>query len=191
MTAGLPRLTLLIPDDWYRLPLTDDEVLRRAVAAVVDRQFRGIDNQPLLRREATDALLRQGRSARDNGGVDLYLSHESVGGIPLAVSLVVSLVPLPPGEPSLHAVARELALPGATVAVVDLPAGGAVRRQRVDAAGAGELGAPQQESVLVDYALLGPAGTMLLLSFSSPIVAVADALAELFEAVAGTVRWSA
>ena len=35
-----------------------------------------------------------------------------------------------------------------------------------------------------------PGETALLLTFSSPLVPVADALAELFEAVAGTVRWS-
>jgi hypothetical protein len=81
---------------------------------------------------------------------------------------------------------------GASAVVVDLPSGRAVRRQRVDVVDAGEIGAPpDQQSVLVDYSFPGPDGSLLLLSFSSPLVSVADALAELFEAVAGTVRWSA
>jgi len=57
VTAAPARLGLVVPDDWWRLPLTDDVVLRRAVDAAVDRQFRGIDNQPLLRREGAAALL--------------------------------------------------------------------------------------------------------------------------------------
>jgi hypothetical protein len=50
VTAPATRLTLVAPDDWYRLPLTDDAALQRAVDEVVTRQFRGIDDQPVLRR---------------------------------------------------------------------------------------------------------------------------------------------
>lgn len=192
MTSAPARVSLLAPDDWFRLPLVEDDALQRAVRTVVDRQFAGIDNQPLLRREAIDALLARGRAARANGGIDMYLSFAPTGGMPLALSLVVSLLPVPPHVGSLRALAEELGTPGSSAVVVELPFGPAVRRQRVDAVDASEIGAPgEQEAVLVDYTLLGPDGTMLLLSFSSPLVAVADALAELFEAVAGTVRWTA
>jgi hypothetical protein len=192
VTSAPARVSLLAPDDWFRLPLVEDDALQRAVRTVVDRQFAGMDNQPLLRREAIDALLTRGRSARANGGIDMYLSYAPAGGMPLALSLVVSLLPLPPHVGSLHALAEELSTDGSNAVVVELPLGRAVRRQRVEPVDASEVGAPaDQEAVLVDYTLLGPDGTMLLLSFSSPLVAVADALAELFEAVAGTVRWTA
>lgn len=192
MTAAPARMTLLAPDDWYRLPLVEDDALQRAVRAVVDRQFAGIDDQPLLRREAIEALLARGRGARANGGVDMYLAFGPVGGVPLALSLVISLLPVPPHVRSLPALAEELSTPGSSAVVVELPFGRAVRRQRVQAVDASAIGAPaDQEAVQVDYTLFGPDGTMLLLSFSSPLVTVADALAELFEAVAGTVRWMA
>lgn len=188
MTAT--RLNLITPEDWYRLPLAEEAALKRAVTSLVDRQFRGIDNQPLLRREAADALLEQARRARAGGGVDLYLTFERTAGIPVAASLVVSLVPQPPDTPTLRAVARDLDDPAAPATVVELPSGPAVRRQRVTTVDAAELGAsPDSPALLVDYTLLGPSHTLLLLSFSSPLVQVADALAELFEAVAGTVEW--
>lgn len=190
--SAATRFTLLVPEDWYRLPLVEDAALQRAVAAVVDRQFRGLDDQPLLRRETTEALLERGRRAREGGGVDLYLSYSDVAGVPLALSLLVSVLPLPPGVSSLRAVARDLDAEGSRAELVDLPGGTAVRRRRIGNVDATELGAsPDSESLLVDYTFLGPEDTLLLLSFSSPLVQVADALAELFEAVAGSLGWSA
>ncbi|RBY94207.1 hypothetical protein DQ244_02325 [Blastococcus sp. TBT05-19] len=192
MTTVPTQLGLVVPDDWWRLPLTDDAVLRRAVDGAVERQFRGIDNQPVLRRETAQALLDQARHARAGGGVDMYVSLEPVAGVPIGMSLVVSLLPLPPDLPSLEAVARDMDDEKARPALVELGSGRCVRRQRVDSLGTSELGVdPTREVLLVDYTFMGPAGTLLLLSFSSPLVAVADALAVLFEAVADTVRWSA
>lgn len=191
MTVPATRLTLVAPDDWYRLPLTDEAALQRAVDAVVTRQFRGTDDQPVLRRQSAAALQDRARQARDNGGVDMYLSTEFVSGMPLALSLVVSLVPRPPAGDSLRALARGLDDDDARAVLVDLPSGQAVRRQRVGTLDLGEVDATgAQDVLLVDYSFLGPGDTLLLLSFSSPLVPVADALAELFEAVASTVRWS-
>jgi len=122
----------------------------------------------------------------------MYVSLDPVAGMPIGVSLVVSLLPLPPDLDSLDAVARDMADDDARPALVDLGADRAVRRQRIGALDFPELGAEAgQELLLVDYTFAGPEKTLLLLSFSSPLVAVADALAELFEAVADTVRWSA
>jgi hypothetical protein len=50
VTALATRLALVAPDDWHRLPLTDDAALRRAEDEVVTRPFRGIADQPVLRR---------------------------------------------------------------------------------------------------------------------------------------------
>ncbi|MCA0144611.1 hypothetical protein [Blastococcus sp. LR1] len=192
MTAAQNRLGLVVPEDWWRLPLTDDAALRRAVDTAVARQFRGVDNQPVLRRESAEALLERARRARAGGGVDMYLSLDPVAGVPIGVSLVVSLIPQPPDLPTLEAVARDMTDDEARPVLVDLGGSRAVRRQRVQALGHSELGVPAgQELLLVDYTFEGPRGTLLLLSFSSPLVVVADALAELFESVAHTVRWSA
>jgi hypothetical protein len=185
-------MALVVPEDWWRLPLTDEAALRRAVDTMVDRRFRGVDDQPLLRRDTAQALLDRAHRARAGGGVDMYLTADLVDGLPLALSLVVSLVPLPPGFVSLPALAREMEDDDTRPALVELSVGPAVRRQRIAAVDASELGAPRdQEMLQVDYTLLGPEDSLLLLTFSSPLVAVADALAELFEAVANTVRWTA
>ncbi len=195
VTAATPsRLTIVTPEDWYRLPLLEEPALKRAAAEYAGRQFRGKDDRPTLRRELTDALLAEAQRAREGGAVDMYLSGLPVGGVPVAISLVVTLVPFPSsGAASLDEWAPEFDDDGVQATVVELPAGRAVRRQRVDPVDLGTLaepGTPPLDTLLVDYLLPGPGETALLLTFSSPLVAVAEALAELFEAVAGTVRWS-
>lgn len=184
------RLVLATPDTWRGLPLGDDAALQRAVASVIAERFRGVDDQPLLRRSAEADLLGRARDARDQGGVEMYLSTELAGGVPLALTLVVSRTTLPSGRSDLAAAARELDDLGAQVAQVELPAGPAVRRRRVATPDlvAAYAGA-SLDSVLVDYLLAAPDGGLVLLSFASPLVEVADALAELFEAVASTARW--
>lgn len=190
--AAPARLTLVTPEDWYRLPLLEEQRLRRGVVELVDRQFRGKDDRPTLRRELVDALLEQAHRAREGGAVDMYLSDLPIGGVPLALSLVVTLLPFPAGGSALEDVAPGFDDDdGVQAGVVELPSGRALRRQRVQPRDAPELGVTQLDILLVDYVLPGPGETALMLTFSSPIVVVADALAELFEAVAGTVRWSA
>jgi hypothetical protein len=188
--AAPARLTLVTPEDWYRLPLLEEERLRRGVAELVDRQFRGKDDRPTLRRELVDAVLEQAHRAREGGGVDMYLSHLPIDGVPLALSLVVSLVPFAADAIDLERLAPGLDDEGVQATVVDLPAGRALRRERVEARDASDLAVSQLDTLLVDYVLPGPGETALMLTFSSPLVVVADALAELFEAVAATVRWS-
>jgi hypothetical protein len=185
-----PTLTLVTPEDWFRLPLLEEERLQRAVREFVSRQFRGKDDRPTLRRELVDALLDQAHRARDGGAVDMYLSDLPIGGVPLALSLVVTLLPSPPDLTNLEDLAPGFDDDGVQATVVDLPSGRALRRQRVQPMDAEEFEVRQLDTLLVDYLVPGPGDTALLLTFSSPLVPVAEALAELFEAVAGTVRWS-
>lgn len=185
----MSRLHLVVPEDWRQIPLHDGGALTSAVRAVVDRQFRGMEDQPLLKRDAVRRLTETASEAASQGGVELYLSFAAVAGIPVATSLLVSLVPAPPGHVSLRSVARELSAAGDRTEVVELPFGTAVRRQRVVPPAGPDV--PQAlEVVACDYYLKGPEGTLLLLAFSSPLAALADPLAELFEAVAATARWT-
>jgi hypothetical protein len=181
---------MVTPEDWYRLPLLEEERLKRAVGEFVGRQFQGRDDRPTLRHEIVDALLDQAHQAREGGAVDMYLSDLPIGGIPLALSLVVTLIPVPPDLPDVEALAPGFDDDGVQATVVELPSGRALRRQRVQPMDAEDLGVRQLDTLLVDYLMPGPGETALLLTFSSPLVPVAEALAELFEAVAGTVRWS-
>ena len=191
MTTG-SRLHLVTPDDWRQVPLDDEGAMQRALDAIVDRQFRGVDDQPLLKRSARSELLSRAVAARDAGGVEMYLSFQEVGGVPLAISLVVTLIPAPPDARGLRSVLQDLAAAGDPGEPVELAAGLAVRRRRLNRPeGLTAFGAPEEmEVVSVDYFLEGPRDTLVLLSFSSPLTSIADALADLFEAVASTVRWS-
>ena len=188
----MTTLHLVVPDDWRHVPLDDEAAMTRAVQAIVDRQFAGVDSQPVLRREAVGRLTEQARVAAAQGGIEMYLSFAAPAGVPLAISLVVSVVPAPPGHVSLRSLARELAATGSRAEVVELPHGPAVRRQRVDRPPVVDaMGLPDDLEVLAcDYVLSGPEDTLLLLSFSSPLAQVAEALAELFEAVASTAHWT-
>lgn len=185
------RLRLLTPEDWRQLPLHDDEALQRAAAAVVRRQFAGFDDQPLLKRDLTATLVDHGRRARTNGSFEMYLCYEHVAGVPLAVSMLATLLAVPFGNTSLRAVMRAFVGEDASVEAISLPSGRAARSQRLTPAeGIAGLGVPDgHDCMLVDYALLGPPGTVLVLSFSSPLVQIAEALAGLFEAVASSVEW--
>lgn len=74
--------------------------------------------------------------------------------------------------------------------MVELAAGTAWRRRgRTDAAPDDSKALP---SVTLDYQVPVPGtGTHLLLTFSTPLVQIADAMVELLDAVAGSLRWRA
>lgn len=56
----------------------------RAVAALVERQFRGADNVPHLKAQARQELLTRTEAAYAAGGLEMFLSLQQVAGIPLA-----------------------------------------------------------------------------------------------------------
>ena len=147
------RLLLTVPDDWRHIPLQEDAALVRVVNAIADRQFHGLDDKPVLKRNAAAALLEQARDAREGGGVDMYLGLATVADVPLSMSLVVSLLPAPPGHIGLRTVARELDAPEARAELIELPNGPAVRRRQVSRPPRIDtVGAPEElEVVLVDY----------------------------------------
>ena len=86
---------LVAPDDWFAVDLEPDR-MERSVAALVKRQFAGIDNAPHLKAQARQQLLAQTRAAQEAGGLEMFLSLQQVAGVPIAASLVIFLVP-PPG----------------------------------------------------------------------------------------------
>jgi len=197
----VPRDYLLVlPDGWFRIGLEPGE-RERSARALADRQFRGLrDSAPRLKAELRDRLLRQAEAAYQAGGIELYLSVRDAAGMPIAASLLVSLVPPPPGGPvPVGQLARACTGDRRTVDVTELPAGPAVRvRQHTDPAdpaGArdgGDVpgGAPGPRVTNVDVHVQVPgSGAYLLLSFSTPLEPLAAAMAELFDAISGTLRW--
>ncbi|MFJ6987666.1 MULTISPECIES: hypothetical protein [unclassified Streptomyces] len=186
-TGEASTFGLLTPGDWYRVPLQPDEARQAAVRALVKRQFAGVDDQPVLRRKAEAELLGVAEAGREQGGVVLYLSFLEAAGIPLSASLLVSR--LRERFDSLDAVAS-LAGSG-EVGLVELPAAGraARRRRQVRTRQTRRLGSEFDDTVVEFFVPIPGRDEVLTLTFSTPLEPLADAMVELFDAVAGTLRW--
>ena len=171
---------LMVPEGWVRVDLQPG-VREPALARLVDRQFRGVDNAPQLKRQARDQFLRVAQYAYGNGGLELYVSLQTAGGLPLPASLVVTLTP-PHEKETLRItpdrLAQALADDGGQVTLTEIPAGPAVRVRH------------RGEATTLDVHVVVPeSGAYLLLSFSTPLDTLADAMVNLFDSIASTLRW--
>ncbi|WP_130796386.1 MULTISPECIES: hypothetical protein [Streptomyces] len=183
---------LITPQEWYQIPLAPGE-RERSVNALVDRQFQGQDDAAAAKHRVRGQLLEQAESAFRNHGVELYLSLQSVGPVTVPASLLVTFVP---GHTVPCSSLEELAerAGGGDLEVEstleELPSGPAVRVRRREEPVDGSP-ADVEPPVAVDYYLPIP-GTddLLLLSFSTPLPAIADALVQLFDAVARSFAWT-
>jgi hypothetical protein len=176
---------LVAPDDWFAVNLEPDR-MERSVAALVKRQFAGIDNAPHLKVQARQQLLAQTQAAQDAGGLEMFLSLQQVAGVPIAASLVIFLVP-PPGPHGVTVgdLAASLAVGDERrVTTVDLPVGQAVRVLRRTWNEDGSASATLEVFVPVPHN-----GEWLLLSFATPLGPLAPALTKLFDAICTTLRW--
>ncbi|MFJ5897361.1 hypothetical protein ACIQFZ_18175 [Streptomyces sp. NPDC093064] len=162
--------------------------------ALVERQFHGIDNAPHLKEELRRDLQRGAAKAHRSGGIELYLSLQEVGPFTIPASLLVTLAPLRHPEPvPLEALAQRFVDDGeGSVTIEELRSGPAVRVRRLMPQGNDEEGTePPHNSLSVEYHLPIPGTTaFLLLTFSTPIEAIADAMAGLFDAIADSLTWT-
>ncbi|MFF3844813.1 hypothetical protein [Streptomyces sp. NPDC002328] len=185
--AAAPVFGLITPEDWYRIPLQPQDRREAAVHALIKRQFAGADDQPVLRRKAEHQLLGTAEAGVTQGGVVLYLSFMEAVGVPLSASLLVSH--LRTKFDDLDAVA---ALVGSgEVGLVTLPAvGRAARLQRRERAKqTRKLGSEFEDTVVEYFVPLPDREEVLMLTFSTPLEPIAEAMVGLFDAVAGTLRW--
>lgn len=182
-----PAFGLVTPADWYRVPLQQPDRRAASISALIRRQFAGVDDQPVLRRKTEDQLSGAAEAGAERGGLVLYLSFLEAAGIPLSASLLVSC--LDEKFDSLDAVA---VLSGSgEVEPVMLPAAGRaarlLRRERTKESR--RLGSEFQDTI-VEYFVPVPGGDkVLMLTFSTPLEPIGDAMVELFDAVAATLRW--
>jgi len=182
---------LILPEGWFRIDL-EPGTCERAIAALVDRQFRGADNVPQLKQESRARLLTAAQDAYHTGGVELYLSLQTAAGFPLSASLVVTLTP--PHEVDQVVVTPErlaetLAEDGQQVTLMDLSAGRAVRARRRSAPEGNPMDYQSPVTNLDIHVPVPGSSAYLLLSFSTPLDPLADALVGMFDAIAGTLRW--
>jgi len=190
---------LLLPEGWFRVHI-DPERREGSISALVNRQFEGTDNAPHIKRQLRENLLAQATAAFRVGGLELYLSLQQAGPLTIPASLLITLLPPASSGTVLTAeniAARLSADRDVDVSVVELSAGTAVRTRRRTgqpdrSAPPGVPGSPDEAlpSVTLDYQLPVPAtGAYLLLTFSTPLVQIADAMVELFDAVAASLMW--
>ncbi|MEV6196079.1 hypothetical protein AB0M19_27190 [Streptomyces sp. NPDC051920] len=180
---------MITPEDWYRIPLQPQEQREASVSALIWRQFAGVDDQPVLRRQAEEHLTGAALAGADRGGVVLYLSFLAAAGIPLSASLLVSRVH--ERFDSLDVVAA-LAGQGEVVPVTLPAAGRAARRRRTERSRETKKLGSDFDDTIVEYFVPAPLNDeTLMLTFSTPMEPIADAMVELFDAIAGTLRWQA
>ncbi|MER6187284.1 hypothetical protein [Streptomyces sp. NPDC001652] len=190
---------LIVPDGWFQLSLEPEE-RDRGIIALADRQFRGIDNAPQLKKELMRDLQRKAKEAYKVGGTEIYISTLTVGPLPLASSLLISIPAL--GEWPEVSDADELAefLTGRRIApgvendelsVVPLTAAGkAVRHRRKEVADTtAQMGNTLPTTLLTHYVPIPATNRWLLLNFSTPMEPLADQMVALFDTVAGTLYW--
>lgn len=196
---------LLLPEGWFRVHI-EPQRRQQSVDALVERQFKGIDNAPQLKAQLRQEMTGQAARAFDEGGIELYLSLQQAGPFTVPASLLVALGLPPQGGrlPALDDIAARLAAEAKDsqeVSVVELPAGPALRvreeydpardRQAVKAVKTEKDADYALPSVTLDYQVQVPgAEAILLLTFSTPLIQIADAMVDLFDAVAGSLSWT-
>lgn len=192
-TTGPVGWSLLLPPGWWHVPL--DERRHRSITALLDRQLASLprDRVATLRRELDGELTRLVERAVENRAVEMYLNIDVMRGLPVAASCLVTLVSVRFGT-ALSA--TELAAmmgdrPGDEVGVLEVAGTLAARVRRrepvtdTDGLSTGELAVTR----LQVYVPVPNTTEILLLSFSTPMDPIADAMVTLFDAIAGSLRW--
>jgi len=195
---GTPSdVAVVVPGDWWLVPLIDPEATRRAVRGLVDRQFEGVDDQPLLKRDLRQRLSVAGARAAAANGRLMAISLGQVGGLPLSATMTTYWIPL--GRPVSGSHLDDL-----TINLIDIDgdavdtrydkagfdAGPALRRVRRDTTADPALTQQPTELLLVDYWIQQPDDAGLAqLTFSTPMVMWEEPLLALFDAIAGTAHW--
>jgi hypothetical protein len=189
--AGRPKdYRLALPDGWFRIDVRPG-FRKRAIQALLNRQFRGVDNAPHLRQQLQDRLMTMAQAAYAAGGIEIYICHQDILGVPIPASLVISLTPQTPDGRAVTPEQLAGTIEGAKeVALVDLPAGMAVRTRRRTVPEEGDPSGNIMPVTNLDLFVPVPSsGSYLVLAFSTNLDELADGLVDLFDAIARTLQW--
>ncbi|WP_316773718.1 hypothetical protein [Streptomyces sasae] len=192
---------LAVPDGWERIVLDSPERWTHRIDKLVKRGLRRTQATPQLEAALAERMRVQAEAAQANGGVEMYFVQQVLGQVPVSAGLVVTVLrPSPGTEPGdLAGIARSLALHAAdndAVALVDLPAGPAVRHRYLRRPAPDDLDGNKLAVAHLDVYLAVPhSDQRLLLSFSTPtappLEPLVEALVTLFDSVARTLQWMA
>ncbi|MEU8793482.1 hypothetical protein [Streptomyces sp. NPDC048643] len=184
---------LAVPEGWERIVLDPDRWPHR-IDKLVNRGLRRTRATPQLKAALAERIRAQAEAAHANGGVEMYLVDQVIGQVPVSAGLVVTLLRPPPGSEAgdLSDTALSLAAGGADVSTVDLPAGPAVRHRYRRTPSPEDPDGNRLTVTHLDVHLAVPhSDQRLLLSFSTPMEPLADALVTLFDSIARTLQWMA
>ena len=181
---------VILPGDWWTIPLADGDARRRAVTAVVDRRFGHADANAGLKRQVRDALLASADRAAESGGWLMALMLAQAGPVPLPATLTAyRLAGSFADAEGLRKVQESLASSLPAGGLLDAGEGpfGVVLRTVRERRGLVEPGG-QDVPVLVCEYWSDPADGQGLASlfFSTPLVELRDGFIDLFNAIAGT-----
>lgn len=193
--TGPPRFTMVLPAEWQPFDF-DPATQRWSIDRMVRRALGTSERLEPLRRDAARAYRELLEGAADRGGFFGATLGTEVAGHPVAASVLAFLVPAPAGPDgrptvSTDQLAVDLSEPVAGeellgCEVVDLPIGPSVRLRARVGAGATSADGAEPRVEVVRFFTPRPPGAMLVTAFSTPTLHVADALGELFDAMAAT-----
>lgn len=208
-SASVAGLDLVVPGDWWRVPLSDAAARTGAVKALIRHRLSDRDARSAATHEAESLLQQLAADAARAGGRAMWFSTLSVAGMPLPMSLVIA------EERTAHEAfqrAVEAAHQGGGLEAGRMGPGMVVRSvvertrdlhelgpSRPDpgstrggaAPGTAEEGAaPRVVRVLVaDYYLRRADQQIVHLSFASPLVQAREQLVGLFDTIVDSVQW--
>jgi hypothetical protein len=194
-----PRdFAVLLPPGWVRIKLDGSEpvVLARLVAAkvaTVDPAQRE-EARALLTRTLGSAL----RDAKAAGGLDVLISVAESHGVPIAASCLITYLDQDGTKVPLDGLLMDLAARGGQVTGTEIAGGPAIRHQYEIHPPEGSISAARLPEdpvatrvTMVDFFLPLPGRPgLLVLSFSTPVEPLAEALVMLFDAIAESLRWT-
>ncbi|MFF4539174.1 hypothetical protein [Streptomyces aureus] len=184
---------LAVPEGWERVVL-DPARWPHRIDKLVQRGLRGTRATPQLKAALAERIRDQAEAAHANGGVEMYLVNQVIGQVPVSAGLVVTLLRPPSGTApgGLADTAVALATSGADVSTVELPAGPAVRHLHRRRPAPDDPDGNKLTVTHLDVHLAVPNSDLrLLLSFSTPMEPLAEALVTLFDSIARTLQWMA
>jgi hypothetical protein len=178
LPPGVPRdYAITVPGTWALVPLQPG-VRQKAISSLIRRQFAHTPGAAGVRAALHRHLTDLAEAAWQTGGIEFYLSLMTAGPLPIQASLLVSLIAPPPSGPlPVEAVALEAKKRNRSVSLIQASAGTGVRAQT-------------SATDMSFYFSVPGSGAWLLLAFSGPDGPLAPAMADLFDAIAATLRWA-
>jgi hypothetical protein len=199
-TSAVPRdLRIATPANWFDLDLKPS-TSAESIVRLVDERVGGGAEQADNRRELVRILRKATVDAREQQAVFASVLSDVIEGRPVAGSVIVSLAadgtPAPgDAKARVEDLQVRLAQPGGAIAGAatetrELIAGWALRaRRRMTVEPPGLEGHPVEVESLQYFVPLPGSTDLVLLSFSTPNLGLADPMVELFDAMAESLQW--